>query len=142
MLKIILFTMCVVFFGFSTFSVRAGKPNTDRIVVMMDITKKGVSYFVNSKPAAHGILRSLSEVRRQAPHQQVFVLVSENASLHMINNLLGIMNKAGMTEPRVFYYGKDKEWMVEITNGCTMIYSNDFSRLVPVHGGISCKENN
>jgi len=135
--------MCLIFFGFSIFSVRAEKPSTDKIVIMMDITKQGTSYFINSKPAANGILRSLSEVRRNnTPHQQVFVLVSENASLHMINNLLGIIYKAGMTEPRVFYYGKDKELMVEITNGCTMIFSNDFSKLVPAHGGISCKGNN
>jgi hypothetical protein len=89
------------------------------VVVMVDHTPTGFVYDVDSKLAKQGLLWTLSNTKRE--NSNSVLLVSEDASISMVNNVRGIMAKAGYANPQTFYFGRDKKWMAEL----------NFSNVVP-----------
>lgn len=92
---------------------QADKPKP--VVVMIDHTSSGFIYWVNSE-RPKDILLALGKLNgRLSPQPEVILLVHRQASLFMVNNMIGILSKAGFVEaPRVFVFDSHKDVMNEL----------------------------
>ncbi|HET7440591.1 MAG TPA: hypothetical protein VFJ47_04755 [Terriglobales bacterium] len=88
------------------------------IVIVLDVANQKASYKVNSQSVAYrDLLDHLSEQKRKWPAAapRVTLLASEDATLAQIDAVRGIIVKAGYEWPRVYYFGKNKRLMIELT---------------------------
>jgi hypothetical protein len=108
-----------------------------RTVVTLDGPQSNFAVSVNGK-RPKDLLRTLSEIDPNNRNPEAFLLIHEKAPIDVVWNLLGIMSKAGMTNPTMFVYPKEKGVMQEMTLGCVMLYSPDASDLKPAHGREKC----
>jgi hypothetical protein len=84
-----------------------------RIVVMIDHDPHGFTYTVNSEKAKD-LLLTLSK-RKEGPDAEVILLVHNKVTLAMVNNMIGILSKAGyVAPPRVFVFDSYKNAMNEL----------------------------
>lgn len=97
---------------------------------MVDRGPSGFVYEVDSKIASKGLLWTLTNMKGGS--SKAVLLVHEEASISTVNNVRGIMAKAGYVSPKIFYFGRDKDWMAELT----------FSAVVPfsAHGDVADKQ--
>jgi hypothetical protein len=68
-----------------------------------------------------GELASVARTRGRS--QDVTILAHEAVTLRRLDDLRGLVMKAGFSTPRVFYFRSDKRLMVEITYGVAQPYS-------------------
>ena len=102
--------------GVSSSFDQPGAPGT--VIVVADVAHNRPAYKVNSSPVSYlDLLDRLSSVRAKWPAvpPKVILLAHEQLTLSQIDALRGIISKAGYERPRVFYFGKDKRLMIELT---------------------------
>jgi hypothetical protein len=98
--------------------VSAGRSEKPRpVVLMMDRGPSGFTYILNSKPVSGDLLLALTKMgaTEVSSDSEAILLVHEDVKISAINNLIGIMAKAGLVHPRVFFFRRDKELMTELT---------------------------
>jgi hypothetical protein len=97
----------------------SAKPDeSHRIVVMIDHDAHGFNYTVNSEKV-QDLLLTLAK-RKEGPEAEVILLVHNKVTLGMINNMIGILSKAGyVAPPRVSVFDSHKDVMNELN----LIYS-------------------
>jgi energy-converting hydrogenase Eha subunit C len=85
-----------------------------RIVVMIDHDSHGFIYTINSEKV-QDLLLALSK-RKEEPENEVILLVHNKVTLAMVNNIVGILSKAGyVAPPRVFVFDSYKNAMNELS---------------------------
>jgi hypothetical protein len=90
---------------------------SDHIVLMIDHDSHGFVYTMNSeKVTVKDLLLTLSEYRNgRLPEPGVILLVHKEVTLAMVNNMFGILSKAGYAAaPRVFVFDSYKQAMNEL----------------------------
>jgi len=90
---------------------------SDHIVLMIDHDSHGFVYTMNSeKVTVKDLLLTLSEHRNEhLPEPEVILLVHKEVTLTMVNNVFGILKKAGYAAaPRVFVFDSYKQAMNEL----------------------------
>jgi hypothetical protein len=102
------------------------------LVVKVDKTRAGFVTTVNSHLVAQGLLNALIQIDSRTINQAA-LFVHEDANLKMIANILGVMAKAGFPSPRIFYFGRDKDWLQELTYPSRFQYSEDINKLKELH---------
>jgi hypothetical protein len=98
----------------STYLALRGAPKgPHRIVVLIDHDPRGFNYTINSERVQDPLLK-LSKLKewREA---EVILLVHDKVTLAMVNNMIGILSKAGhVAPPRVFVFDSNKNAMNEL----------------------------
>jgi hypothetical protein len=91
-----------------------GKPS--RVVVMIDYNAHGFVYTINSEDSrAQDLLLTLSKKHETEQEADVILLVHNKVTLAMVNNVIGILSKAGYADPpRVFVFDSYKIAMNEL----------------------------
>jgi hypothetical protein len=113
----------------------AGAEDPNKVIVTLEGAKGGSGISVNSRPT-DDLLLTLGELHAKQL-TQVYVLVHEDASLGALWNLLGIIGKVGLPNPKMFVYTEDKGVMQELSFGCIFIFSAD-AELTLAHGRKTC----
>ena len=104
---------CILVLVSTLASAKAGE-ESNRIVVMIDHDSHGFVYTINSEKVKD-LLRTLSELRKEpSPEPEVILLTHKDATLAMVNNMIGILSKAGYGAPRVFVFDSYKNAMNEL----------------------------
>ncbi len=104
---------CILVLVSTLASAKAGE-ESNRIVVMIDHDSHGFVYTINSEKVKD-LLRTLSELRKEpSPEPEVILLAHKDATLAMVNNMIGILSKAGYGAPRVFVFDSYKNAMNEL----------------------------
>jgi len=104
---------CVLVFAATLALTKRGEESS-HIVVMIDHDSHGFVYTINSDKVKD-MLRALSERRKwPSPEPEVILLVHKEATLAMVNNMIGILSKAGYEAPRVFVFDSYKNAMNEL----------------------------
>lgn len=109
----------------SSFGGPSGKPRP--VVLMVDRGPSGFIYKLNSSTVSGDLLLALTKLGlpEVSLDSEAILLVHEDIKLSAINNLIGIMAKAGMVYPRVFFFRRDKELMTELTYSKAVPFSAD-----------------
>jgi len=103
---------CILALAVTIASAKPGEKSR-RMVVMIDYDPHGFIYTVNSEKVSDPLL-ALSK-SEHGPDIEVILLVHEKVTLAMVNNILGILSKAGyIGPPRVFVFGSYKRSMNEL----------------------------
>jgi biopolymer transport protein ExbD len=104
---------CVLMLA-ATLALAKRDEDSSRIVVMIDHDSHGFVYTINSEKVKD-LLRALSERRKSpSPEPEVILLAHKDATLAMVNNMIGILSKAGYEAPRVFVFDSYKDAMNEL----------------------------
>jgi len=103
----------------------SGKPRP--VVLMVDRGPSGFIYKLNSATVSGDLLLALTKLVPPEVSQdsEAILLVHEDIKLSAINNLIGIMAKAGIVHARVFFFRRDKELMTELTHSKAIPFSSD-----------------
>ena len=103
----------------------SGKPRP--VVLMVDRGPSGFIYKLNSATVPGDLLLALTKLGHSEASldSEAILLVHEDIKLSAINNLIGIMAKAGMVHSRVFFFRRDKEMMTELTYSRAVPFSAD-----------------
>ena len=105
--------VCVLVLAATLASAKRGE-EPSRIVVMIDHDSHGFVYTINSQKVKD-LLLALSERRKwPSPEPEVILLAHKEATLAMVNNMIGILSKAGYQAPRVFVFDSYKNAMNEL----------------------------
>ncbi len=110
----VLFCILVLF---STLAFANLGKKSDHIVLMIDHDSNGFVYTMNSeKVTVKDLLLTLSEHRNEhLPEPEIILLVHKEVTLAMVNNMFGILSKAGYAAaPRVFVFDSYKQAMNEL----------------------------
>jgi hypothetical protein len=102
---------------FSTLAFANLGEKSDHIVLMIDHDSNGFVYTMNSeKVTVKDLLLTLSEHRNEhLPEPEIILLVHKEVTLAMVNNMFGILSKAGYAAaPRVFVFDSYKLAMNEL----------------------------
>jgi len=85
---------------------------------MVDRGPSGFIYKLNFATVSGDLLLALTKLVPPEVSQdsEAILLVHEDIKLSAINNLIGIMAKAGIVHARVFFFRRDKELMTELTH--------------------------
>jgi hypothetical protein len=104
----------------------SGKPRP--VVLMVDRGPSGFTYKLNSATVSGDLLLALTKLGHPevSMDSEAILLVHEDMKLSAINNLIGIMAKAGLAHPRVFFFRRDKELMTELTYSKAVPFSADW----------------
>jgi hypothetical protein len=97
-------------------------------VVMIDKKPSGFVNMVNSQVPSKGLFKALIDLHASGV-SRVAVMVHEDATLKMVTDLKGLLSKAGFLPVRVFYFGKDKDWMQEIDYSPSNLFSENLDEL-------------
>ncbi len=93
------------------------QPSDDQIVVVMDSVRDKSVTKINGVPVENKLLSRLSSAQHEKPTAKSMLLVHEKFTIRQIDNMLGLMGKAGFQGTRIFYFGDDRERMVELNYG-------------------------
>ena len=81
---------------------------------MIDHEAHGFTYTINFEKATD-LLLALSKKHTETPEAKVILLVHNEVTLAMLNNMIGILSKAGyIGPPRVFVFDSYKHAMNEL----------------------------
>lgn len=96
----------------------AASTNTASIAVLVSFDKGGIQYEVDSKPVrSDKILEVLGGTKRERSRGRetpVVVLIDNRNSMAALSNIRGIIDKAGFSTVRYFYFTADRQRMAEI----------------------------
>ena len=99
----------------AAFASATAKGKSSRVVVMIDYNAHGFVYTINSENPTQDLLRTLSKKHETEPEADVILLVHNKVTLAMVNNVIGILSKAGYADPpRVFVFDSYKIAMNEL----------------------------
>jgi hypothetical protein len=90
----------------------------DRVVVLVDRGSKGFTFTLGSTPVAlSDLLVRLAEKRGplSRPAPEGIVIVHEDATFSLADDVRATFSAAGYDWPRVFYFGRHKRLMLELT---------------------------
>jgi hypothetical protein len=110
--------LAILFVGMAPHNLLAApQDNAKAVVLVVDHRPSGFTYEINSKPVKGDLLMALTKLYpdQASKGSKCFLLVNETFTISMINNLLGIMAKAGFVHPRTFFFARDRESMIEFT---------------------------
>ena len=99
-----------------TFASATAKGKTSRVVVMIDYNQHGFVYTINSENSrTQDLLLTLSKKHESEPEADVILLVHNKVTFAMVNNVIGILSKAGYAgPPRVFVFDSYRIAMNEL----------------------------
>jgi len=95
------------------------------IAIVADYSQSGISYAIDSKRVTLGqCLRILGDMLRERGSQApVVVLVDERISFQRMQDLKGVVDKAGASAARYFVFGADRSRMQQLNLGRGIPYS-------------------
>lgn len=101
---------------FSGNNLLADVTNVAPIAVVVGFDKGTVQYEVGSKPVrSEMLLEVFGGIKKQRGGEiPVVVLIDQRNSLAALSNVRGIIDKAGFSEVRYFYFTVDRQRMAEI----------------------------
>ena len=106
--------------------------NGTAAVVMIDKNRSGFVETIDSKTPSKGLFRALIDLNKGGT-TRVTLMVNEEVSLKKITDTEGLLSKAGFNSVRIFYFGKDKDWMQEISYSPVYVFSKNADKLTPMH---------
>ncbi len=112
--RLLLSTLFCVLFLATTLAVAKRGGSSDRLVVMIDHDSRGFKYTINSEKVSD-LLLALSQRRKGQAEPEVVMLVHHETTIAMVNNVIGILSKAGYeAAPRTFIFDSYKKAMNEV----------------------------
>jgi hypothetical protein len=124
--------------GIGALSARAGS-QVRTAVVMIDKGPAGFVKTLDSRVPRQGLFKALLDLRATGV-DRVAILAHEEATFRMVADLDGLLSKAGFSSIRVFYFGKDKDWLHELSYPSVYLFTEDVDSLKRVPASVSGAE--
>jgi hypothetical protein len=99
-------------------------------VVLIDKGPAGFVKTLDSRVPRQGLFKALLDLRATGVNR-VAILAHEEATFKMVADLNGLLSKAGFTSIKVFYFGKDKDWLHELSYPSVYLFSENVDALTP-----------